>query len=235
MSHEDLDYAPVAGFPEPLPPGERILWQGGPTWRSLARRVFRINHLAVYFGILVAWSVITAFYDGRGAMAALTSAGWITAMATAGIGLLLLYAWLIARTSVYTITNRRVVIRSGVALPLSINLPFAQVQSARLKSYPDGTGDLPLALRADARIGYLYLWPHARPWRLGRPEPTLRGVPEAARVADILGEAVAAASVSAATPAERETTHERPDPPAANSPTEAPTQGAAVARSVAAR
>jgi len=34
------------------------------------------------------------------------------------------------------------------------------------------------------------LWPHARPWRLKAPEPALRCIPEAGRVADMLAGAL---------------------------------------------
>ena len=40
------------------------------------------------------------------------------------------YAWLVARSSVYSITNRRVVLHIGLALPVTLNLPLAQVASA---------------------------------------------------------------------------------------------------------
>ena len=44
------------------------------------------------------------------------------------------------------------------------------------------------------KVAYLLLWPHARPWRLSKPEPMLRAVPDAARVAAILARALAAAA-----------------------------------------
>jgi hypothetical protein len=55
-------------------------------------------------------------------------------------------------------------------------------------------GDIALRLVPDQKIPYLFLWPHARPWRLSRPEPALRCIPEAEAVAQLLGRALAAAS-----------------------------------------
>ena len=41
------------GLPEPLPAGERLLWQGAPDWRVLARRVFHLQALTIYFSAIV--------------------------------------------------------------------------------------------------------------------------------------------------------------------------------------
>ena len=41
-------------------------------------------------------------------------------------------------------------------------------------------------------LGYLLLWPHARPWRFSRPQPMLRALPGVAQVAETLAAAVAA-------------------------------------------
>ena len=97
-----------------------------------------------------------------------------------------------ARTTVYTITNRRVVMRIGIALPVTFNLPYTQIDGAALRPYEDGTGDIPLQLRDGTRLAYFVLWPHARPWRFSRPEPMLRAVPNAAATAQLLSEALAA-------------------------------------------
>lgn len=221
MSKEDLEFEPIRGLPDYLPEGEHILWQGAPKWQALTRRMFKARALAAYFGVLLLWGVVTALYDGRGALAAGTSALTVAGLAAAAIGILAGYAWLVERTTVYTITTRRLVFRIGVALPLTINLPFRQIQAAQVKTYPDGTGDLPLPLSEDNRLAYLHLWPHARPWRLARAEPMLRCIPEAATVAEILSEALAAASVErrAEDPVQDNVAQERPAPrPATNAP-----------------
>ncbi|CAA9362670.1 MAG: Putative photosynthetic complex assembly protein [uncultured Microvirga sp.] len=86
----------------------------------------------------------------------------------------------------------------GIALPMSVNVPFAIVGSAALKPYSDGTGDIPLALSGDKKIPYVLLWPHARPWRVSRVEPMLRALPDAREVAEVLKGALAAAAPVAA-------------------------------------
>jgi hypothetical protein len=176
-----------SGLPGALPEGETIQWQGGPEWRSLARHAFHVRKVAVYFALLGA--VGLAFALGRetppGEIAAMLA--WLAVLATAAIGLLTLFAWLTARTTVYTLTNRRLAIRYGIALPVTLNVPYTSVGSAALAVYPEGTGDIPLSLSTTDRVAYLVLWPHARPWKLKRPEPMLRSIPDAGRVAVILG------------------------------------------------
>jgi hypothetical protein len=187
------------GLPGPLPPGERLLWQGAPRWGALARQAFHVRKLAIYCGVLLAWRVVADLSDGQPPASAALGAVWLTPLVLGAVGIPALLAWLFSRTTVYTITSRRVVLRSGVALPMTLNIPFRLVGSAALKTYRDGTGDIPLALAGPDRIGYLHLWPSARPWRFARAEPMLRAVPDAARVAEILAQALAAAAESAPT------------------------------------
>lgn len=195
------DREPVRGLPEELPAGERLLWQGGPRWQALAVRAFHVRKLAAYCGVLALWRVATGLYDGQAAGDLLVSLLLLIPFTVAALGIPVGLAWLYGRSTVYTITNRRVVIRSGVALPMALNLPFGLIGSAALRAFPDGTGDLPLALAGSNRIGFIYLWPNVRPWRLARPEPMLRAVADARRVAEILAQALAGAQVPATEPA----------------------------------
>ena len=100
-------------------------------------------------------------------------------------------AWLCARSSVYAITDRRVVIHGGMVVPATVNVPLARVESAAVKGYSDGTGDLALKLEGKDRLAYFLLWPHARPWRFDPTEPALRCVRNPAAVGEILRQAVA--------------------------------------------
>ncbi len=192
MSERSLD--PNRGLPEPLPPGETILWQDAPQWTSLAVRALHMRKIALYFGALLIWRAAAAVAEGDSFENAVVSALAIAPIALAGIALLVLFAWLIGRTTVYTITSQRIVIHFGVALPMSVNVPFAIVGSAALKIYADGTGDIPLVLSGEKKMPYVLLWPHARPWRLSQVEPMLRTVPDARRVAEVLKAALAAAA-----------------------------------------
>ena len=198
------EFEPVPGLPERLPAGEQILWQGTPDWRALAKRVFKLHWLTAYFAALVTWSGVQASAGGGGASAALPAIVVPLTLSVGALGMLAVLANLTARSAAYTITNRRIVMRIGIVLSVTFNIPFRRIASADLKTFGDGSGDLALSLARSEHIGYLHLWPHARPWRLARPEPALRSIPDAARVAAILAEAMLAAdpgvAVAASTP-----------------------------------
>ena len=55
---------PVKGLPELLPAGERMLWQGQPSWRALALRVFHVRKIAIYFTAILIWRLVTGWMDG---------------------------------------------------------------------------------------------------------------------------------------------------------------------------
>lgn len=181
-------------LPEPLPAGEEILWHGAPNKWGLALRVFHIRAVAIYFVVILAWRAATAFSAEQSIAAAGLAVLWFVPFALAALGLLALFGYLVGRTTTYTITSRRLILQYGVAFPMTLNIPFKIIESAALKSYADGTGDIPVITTGPDRVAYLVLWPHARPWHVKRPEPMLRVVPEAARVAAILSRALAAAS-----------------------------------------
>jgi hypothetical protein len=111
------------------------------------------------------------------------------------VGLLALVAWATSRTTVYTVTNKRIVMRIGIALPVTFNLPYAKMIRADLAVRKDGSGDIVTTLVPGERIAYLVLWPHLRPWSVSQPQPALRCIPDARRVGALLGVALSSAPV----------------------------------------
>ena len=182
------------GLPEPLPRGERLLWQGSPDWRLLARDALHTRLLGIYFAVLLGWRATNVWANGGSLIDAGVAALWLLPLAVAAIAVLSVLAWLMARTSVYTITDKRVVMRIGIVLNITFNLPHSQILSAGLRTNADGSGDLTLLLNDADRIAYVHLWPHARPWHLKRTEPMLRALPQAHAVAAILSAALADAT-----------------------------------------
>jgi hypothetical protein len=193
--HDDYAVEPIRGLPEQLPAGERIIWQGAPSWWELATSVFHIRAVALYFAALMLWRGSVHWTGSHHAVTATLAALSLLPVCAFGLGLLALLAWLSSRTSVYTVTNRRVVMRVGVALPTAINIPFKVIESAGVAINHAGAADIPLTLIGTARIPYSTLWPHARPWRLRAPEPMLRGIPDGIRVAGLLRNALHEASL----------------------------------------
>jgi hypothetical protein len=188
----EYEYEPIPGLPAHLPPDEQLLWQGSPDWRAVARHALHVRGVSCYFAAIIAWRIASGWYDGQSLQQIAVPTLWLLGLTLATLGFLVWVARLIASGTVYSISTRRVVMRFGIALPISLNIPFRIVRGAGLKVYADGTGDIPLQLNGDGRVAYLHLWPHARPWVLNRAEPMLRGIPHATEAASILSRALAA-------------------------------------------
>jgi len=192
MSHDDFDFEPVRGLPAALPEGETLLWQGSPNWKPLAVRGYHVRKVAVYFCVLVLWSIGFGIGNGHTVSAILVSSALIIALGCVAISVLSLLAYWNGASAVYGITNRRVILRHGIAVPLTMNIPFTLIESADLKAYADGSGDIALALVRGQRAGYLITWPHLRPGHFTHPQPSFRAIADARKAADILAAALAA-------------------------------------------
>lgn len=187
-THEH-EFEPEYGLPEPLPAGERVLWQGSPDWRVLARHAFHVRALALYFAAILIIRGGFVIHDGGTTAAAIKAVGMTLPLVLMALGIALGLAVLSARTTVYTITDKRVTMRVGIVLNLTFNLPFARIAAAGFHQVGKDAGDIPLTLAGTDQIAYPHLWPHARPWRLSKAEPMLRCVPQGQEVARILAQA----------------------------------------------
>ncbi len=196
MSHDDFAFEPVRGLPAQLPPGETLLWQGSPRWQLLAVRAFHVRKVAVYFALLLVWRL--AIGSSHGAAALLASLGWLASLGLAAVGLLCGLAFASARASVYSITSARIVLRHGVAVSLTINVPFALIDSANISKQTDGSGEIALTLSRKQRISYLVNWPHVQAGHFLQPRPALRGLADVSVPADILAAALRSGGVAAA-------------------------------------
>ena len=200
---------PQYGLPERLPADEKILWQGSPDARVLARSAFHLRKLVLYFTALMALQAANVAADGAGVADVLLALVWPAGLSALGLLGVWTLAWLTARTAVYTVTDRRVVMRIGIVLTLTFNLPLRTIESAGMRQGPDGHGDIVLTLKGPDHIAWLHLWPHARPWHLARTQPMLRALPQVADVAALLqrawsaqtGGAVEALATPASAPA----------------------------------
>jgi hypothetical protein len=186
------------GLPEKLPADERILWQGAPDWIALACSAFHGRKIAVWFALLLTWQAASGLHDGAALPVVLRGLGWPLALAALGLGLVLLLAWFTARTTAYTLTDKRVVMRVGIVLTVAYNLPLVRIEGAALHPAAAGAGDIALTLERDTRIAFLQLWPHVRPWQLKRPQPMLRALADAPAVAAQLSHAWRVATGAAA-------------------------------------
>jgi len=175
LGHE-YEFEPQFGLPERLPSDEFIVWQGSPDVRALATSAFHFKKLAAYFIALIAACAWPVLEERAGVVALLESIKWITPLTVLGLASVWMLAYMTSRTTVYTITNKRVVMRLGIVLTVTFNLPLKQIASADVCKLAHGFGDITLALKGSDRIAWVHLWPSVRPWRLTQPEPTLRAI-----------------------------------------------------------
>jgi hypothetical protein len=197
VRHEH-EYEPQYGLPERLPADERVLWQGTPAMGPLMRHAFHMRALAVYFVLMVLLRAVAIWPETESLVELMLRLLWPIGLAALGWAMVAVLARMTCRSAVYTITNKRVVLRVGVVLSVTFNLPLRSIASADLRPLADGYGDIALRLSGPERIGYVHLWPHARPWRVGSPEPMLRCLPEAQSVARVLTQAWAQANQQSA-------------------------------------
>jgi len=188
MSHDDFKFEPIHGLPEALPEDEHILWQGAPKPGRLAREAWGLRWVAAYFALLVLWRVGASAADYP-LNEALLHALPLVILGIVACGIIYLIAYVQARSTVYTLTNKRVAMRIGAALTMTLNLPYVWVGNAQVEKRPDGSGTLAMELMGDTRLSYVMTWPHVKPWTLKRCVPALRCVPDIEKVADIFAEA----------------------------------------------
>ena len=190
---EDAAGRRIKGIPGVLPPGETVLWRGRPCWQSLARQLCHTRGALLYFAVVLAGSAVyAALKDHSVTATALTMLPLVLAAAGV-IGFLYGMAWLMARTTTYTLTSHRLVIRFGVALPAVLAIPYSGIAQASVTVHRDQTGDLPIALKPGYHVALHRTWPHSRPWRFSQPQPMLRSVPRAGQVATLLAASLARA------------------------------------------
>ena len=180
--------------PADLPAGETILWRGKPNWRHLALDAFHAPLICLYFLSIGTWHLATALHDGASRMAALSDASVVLMPCAIALGLVSLLAWLSARATIFTLTDRRLVMRYGVALPALINIPLAHIDAMRVRKGLRGVGDIAFSLPRKGRLSFHQLWPYARPWRLFPADPMLRAVPDAVALGAIFAKALRAAA-----------------------------------------
>ncbi len=161
-------------------PDETVLWKGRPQVALLARTAFHTRALGLYMAGLAVIALAIGKND-----AAIVAA----VLGVALIGLLYVLAWASARSTLYILTDTRVIMRIGTAIETRINIPLKQVTSAHLRLRGDNHGDIAFELSGERLLGNLLLWPHVRPWHYAMPQPMLRAVPDAASVAQMVAEA----------------------------------------------
>lgn len=176
-----------------LAPGEKALWRGRPTFRGIARDALHCRGVVAYFGLLFGLDAAQAWIKAIPAGKALHDSVPLAAITGLALGILVAIAWLIARGTRYVVTDRRVILHYGLALPATLSIPMSQIAATAGAVHGDGTADIALQLKSGNRMPYLKLWPHARAWHVKEPQPMLRALANGEEVAAMLSRALQAA------------------------------------------
>lgn len=159
---------------------ETVLWKGRPDLAVLTRSAFHTRKVAIYFVLLIGAAL--AFDNPNAALVC-------AVLAVLGLAILQFLAWLSARSTLYIITDQRLIMRIGMAIETRINIPLKQVAAAHLKERGKGYGDIALELKGERILTWLLLWPHTRPFKYSHPQPMMRALPQVEAVASLLAEA----------------------------------------------
>jgi hypothetical protein len=180
-----------AGLTDPLSPGETILWQVSPQTDRMAASIFHYRWLALYVAGAMVLGLIGARQSGYPFGQGVAMVMLAIPFAAIGFALLELLGRLTAKAATYTLTNRRLILKIGVALDMTISVPLSAVTNAAVRKGKGATGDIALTVKDGGGVGYLALWPHARPWHVSIPQPMLRALPDVEAAAMIIGDALA--------------------------------------------
>jgi len=190
MSVGEYEDEPVRGLPGFLPADETLIWQGEPDFKTMARRVFHVRNVALYFALLIVIHVAVQATGSTPLADIILGGTWMVGLGLLAIGILSLLAFAYARTTVYTLTDKRLVLRFGVAMPMMVNIPLAIVTSADMRRFPDGSGDIVFALEQKKRFSYIMLWPNVRAWRISPVQPAIRSIANIDQLAACLASVV---------------------------------------------
>lgn len=190
MSVSEYEFEPVRGLPGQLPEGETLVWQGSPDRRIMARRVFHLRTVSIYLAVLITTHIVIQISQGGALASTLLGSSWMVALGLVAIGILYGLAWAYSRSTVYTITNQRLVLRFGVAMPMMVNIPLNTVNAADMRRFADGSGDIVLSLQKRKRLSYILLWPNVKSWQFSPVQPALRSLVDADGVAAALASVV---------------------------------------------
>ena len=122
-----MDQSELSRLPEEIRKsisvGERLIWTGKPDWKSFGYQVFGIKYLGIYF-LISAFYVISQVQLSLSAFLAEYIPFIISGLLAAAI--LLCLAYVTARHTCYVLTEKRIIIRTGVALVFLLNVPSAK-------------------------------------------------------------------------------------------------------------
>lgn len=159
-----------------LNPGERVVYEGRPSWRSIVGFYARGLALTAAGALLAAVASLLAGGEADRSLVLL--------VALAGVGYTVLAGFLKRAASAYTVTDRRLRIRRGILSRTVQELRLDQVRSVNCRQTPAqrllGVGDVEVGVAPDEKAGLSFIGV-ASPARVARAIADAGGVEQRPR------------------------------------------------------
>ena len=171
-----------------IPKDEEIIWHGRPDLRRFCLTAIGIKYILVYL-IVITCSIIYTRYGDFNLITILQVLVPYLLSCCLAIILLVIVGISQVLPTVYVITSKRVIIKSGLALIFMLNVPFDKIASIDKNNYSDGSGNISFKLISNKRVPFFASWPSVRPWYFSNPEPTFRCIADVDVIALKISEA----------------------------------------------
>ena len=178
-----------------IPNGESILWKGRPSLWGFSWNLFGLKWITLYLSMLSIVSVArffasdfyTAFYVD---FLPFFLSGIFASIILIGLAATQTYS------TVYIITENRVIIKTGAALSFLISMPFKKIKEVNLQKRGASIGTISFELLSEKRVPYISCWPSVRPWKFKRTQPAFSCVGSVDEVATILRKTAMTGNIS---------------------------------------
>ena len=178
-----------------IPHGESILWKGRPSLWGFSWNLFGLKWIALYLSMLSIVSVArffasdfyTAFYVD---FLPFFLSGIFASIILIGLAAIQAYS------TVYIITENRVIIKTGAALSFLISMPFKKIKEVNLQKRGASIGTISFELFSKKRVPYISCWPSVRPWKFKKTQPAFSCVRSVNEVATILRKTAMTGNIS---------------------------------------
>ena len=159
-----------------IPEGDEIIWHGRPDIRRFSLSALGLKYVLLYLLVVAVFNLQKSFGTITPVTFLQIMFPYIVSCCLALVLLVLVGLSQILPT-LYVVTSKRVIIKSGFALIFMLNVPFDKIENIDKKVFSDGCGDISFRLISNKRVPFFAGWPSVRPWYFNNPEPTFRCIP----------------------------------------------------------
>jgi hypothetical protein len=178
-----------------IPDGESILWKGKPSLWGFSWNLFGLKWITFYLSILSIVSIARFFASDFHTAFYIDFLPFFLSGIFASIILIGLAA-IQAYSTVYIITENRVIIKTGAALSFLISMPFKKIKEVNLQKRGASIGTISFELFSKKRVPYISCWPSVRPWKFKKTQPAFSCVRSVDEVATILRKTAMTGNIS---------------------------------------